>query len=220
MKNRNLRNDIKQAEDSGNALCNNRRNCGSPRAHPESYDKHKIQDNVQKCAYNKKYKRKLTVSKRPEDTGQKIIKHLCQDSAADDHYVRICVRKNIRWRIHKDQKRFHKCHKQYRQKCSDYKRKNPCSRYCLSHALHITGSEFLRREDSKTSRHSHDKTIDQKHDRSRAADRRQSLVSDKLTNDHSICHIVKLLKYITDKNRQGKAQNNLHRISDSHIILC
>ena len=219
MQYRKLQHDIAQAEKSRYSLCDNGCNGGSCSSQSEDDDQEQIQENIKHRTDNQKIKRQLTVSQRTQDTGQKIIQHLCKDSSADNHNISICIPENILRCIHKNQKWFHKCHKYNRQKKSDSQRKDACPRNSLPHSIHIARSEFLCCQNRKSGCHSRDKAPDQKHDRSGASDCCQCFRTDKLSHDHSICHIIKLLKHISDKNRQCKIYNYFHRLSHRHITL-
>ena len=219
MQYRKLQHDIAQAEKSRYSLCDNGCNGGPCSSQSEDDDQEQIQENIKHRTDNQKIKRQLTVSQRTQDTGQKIIQHLCKDSSADNHNISICILENILRCIHKNQKRFHKCHKYNRQKKSDSQRKDACPRNGLPHSIHIARSEFLCCQNRKSGCRSRDKAPDQKHDRSGASDCCQCFRTDKLSHDHSICHIIKLLKHISDKNRQCKIYNYFHRLSHRHIML-
>lgn len=52
------------------------------------------------------------------------------------------------------------------------------------------------------------------------SNRCQSHISDPLSNDHGIHKAVKLLKKISDQNRQEKLKNQLHAVALRHIICC
>ena len=121
--------------------------------------------------------------------------------------------------MHENQQRFHKQQKRDRQKNAHSQRQDSGPGHRPPHAGHIPGAKFLSRQHRESGGHTHHKSKDQKHDRAGASHRRQRLIAHKFSHDHGVCHIIKLLEDIADKNRQRKAQDELHRISRSHVIL-
>ena len=79
--------------------------------------------------------------------------------------------------------------------------------------MHVSRPELLGSQHSKTCCHSDNKSIDQEHDSPCTSYCCQCACTDKLTDNHSIRHIIKLLKDIADKNRQSKINDDLHRLS-------
>ena len=79
----------------------------------------------------------------------------------------------------------------------------------LLHRLHVSGSEVLCCNNRKSRRNSLQEANDQKYQCSTCSYRRQCRITDKFPDDHRICHIIKLLKNITDKDRHCKIENDL-----------
>ena len=87
------------------------------------------------------------------------------------------------------------------------------------HCLHVPGSEVLCCNNRKSRRNSLQEANDQKYQCSTCSYRRQCRITDKFPDDNRICHIIKLLKDITDKDRHCKIENDLPGASGRHIFF-
>ena len=121
--------------------------------------------------------------------------------------------------MHENQQSVHSQHADRRHDHRDHGGKNGCIANCLPHLIHSSCPKFLGGKYGKSCGQSHQKTNDQKGDGTCGSYRRQSLGTYKLSYYNRIRHTVKLLKYITDKNRNGEIQQHFHGLSHSHICL-
>ena len=106
-------------------------------------------------------------------------------------------------------------HSQYADQChhNRYNQgQNSCGSYGFPHSFHISRPKALGGKDGKSSAHSHQKPDNQKADGPGGPYTCQCIGSHKLSNHNSIHHTVKLLKYISHKNRESKVQKNPARI--------
>ena len=107
-------------------------------------------------------------------------------------------------------------------KCNDYcyaGGKDTCICDTLLHTVIISCSESLCRNDRKSLQQSHQKTKNQEHNGSCRTNRRKCGHSDKSSHNNRICHIIKLLKNISDNKRCHKFQNQHRRIPLRHIYF-
>ena len=116
----------------------------------------------------------------------------------------------------------HLLHTDHAQQCKNNgydpcKYRTGCHR--LLHRLHVSGSEVLCCNNRKSRRNSLQEANDQKYQCSTCSYRRQCRITDKFPDDHRICHIIKLLKNITDKDRHCKIENDLPGSAGRHIFF-
>ena len=210
---------VEQTQYSGNPLGNHRRDSCSCRSHMKYNDEYQIQHNIQQSRQNQKIQRHLAVSQCPQDACQKIIEHLGQYAGADNHNIRIGICKNIFRCMHQNKPRLHKHHKCRGKHQSHNQRQERSSHHGSAHGRHISGAEFLSGKHGKSCCHSNHESIDQKHDCPCASHGSQGFISHKFSYNYRIGHIIKLLKHISDENRQSKIKDNFHRTSCCHIRL-
>ena len=166
-----------------------------------------IKHNIEQCGNYKKYQRRTAVAKRPEHSGKQIVYNLRKKSGGYYDNIVISLIKETVLGVHYDKKWSHAnhCHSSHHHGYD--RRQYNGAADCFAHALKVISAELLRGDDCKAYAHTGYQAEKQKRDRSCRADARKSLRAQRITHDYGICHIIKLLKYISYEYRQGKPNN-------------
>ena len=195
---------VQQAEQPGNHLCDNR-GIGRPRhPHLEGNDEQQIQPHIDKGGKNEKIQGRPAVSQRPQHARHQIIENRGAAARENDDNIGVSIRINVRRSIHKPQQRVGQQHadggEDHRHARADVKGHG----HRLPQPVLVVRAEALGRDHGKAARQADNEAQYQKRDRPGGAHRRQSAGADEASHHHGVHHVIKLLKDISHKQRQGK----------------
>ena len=90
--------------------------------------------------------------------------------------------------------------------------------HIAAHAFLITRAKTLRNRNGKTGAGADAEAEDQKLHAGRGTDRCKCIRTEHLPDDHSVDHVISLLKNISKKKRKHEAYNKSGRISLCHTL--
>ena len=87
----------------------------------------------------------------------------------------------------------------------------------MPHPVILAGSKPLRYQDSESAAQSVEPSGHKEHERSGASDSRKCIYTNELAGHDGVGHIIKLLKYISQKYRDHKTYDHTHRAAGGHV---
>ena len=195
---------VDEAEQRGNPLGYYCSVGAAVHTHSAIDDKYNIQDHIDRCRYDQKIQRRSGIAQRPEKRRQGIIGGCNDQSGINDPHISRYIRHDIIRKIHQSEDRNISCQKSCRHQHRQYNGKVYGHCHIVAHPVIFLRSEPLGHQNSKSAAHSVHPSCDEKHQRTSAADGSQSLHAQEFTGHNRIRHIIKLLKYISQKHGNHK----------------
>ena len=135
----------------------------------------------------------------------------------NDKNIVICILKNFCGCIHPDEDIFTQQADGKRHHHSKRARKPDNIAYITAETIVIAFTKFLGNRNCTTLTDPHAKAKNQEIDRTGGTDTRQRVDAKKFSDNHSIGHTVQLLEKDTQKQRNHKADNQLHRRAGGQV---
>ena len=196
---------LKQAEDGADELGNDGRKSGASHTHMESSYEQKIQNHVYHRRDDQVDQRVGAVAHGLKDADKNIIKHERDGTAEIDAEVGDGIGQHIFRRAHPYQQHGSEQKADYGEQHTGHQAECHCCVDGLLYLVDLSGTIISGNDDARADGNAVEKAHHQKNEASGGAYGRQGLASKKVSHDQRIRSIIKLLKEIPEKKRDGKS---------------
>ena len=192
---------------------------GAFHIHAHIEDQEVIQEDIDDAGHHQKDQRGTAVPQGTGDIGYIVEKHGRTGTGKDYDEVIIGLFQNLRGSVHGNQNGAGKGTADNGEDHSGSQGEQRTAGNAPAHAFLIAGAITLGHTDRKSGGKALCKADNQEGDAAGTADGSQGIHTDGTAHDKGICHAVKLLKNVSDQQRQCKEDQKLYNVPGSHGTL-
>ena len=205
--------ELPEAQQRADRLRNDRGDRSALHAEPEHADEQQIQNDVQHRRHDEIIQGTAAVAHRVHHAFQGVVHHNRHGTEKIDAQIRRRVRQHFFRNLHPAQDLRRHQNAEDRQRAPADQRKHDVRMHRFGNAFEIPRAEIARDHDARAHGCADEKADQQVDEASRRIDRRKRVAAEKVPDDPRVRRVVKLLKQLTQKDRSGKGNQRLPRLS-------
>ena len=218
LENRELPDDVDQAEQGGDALRNDCRPRRAAAALLKAENEPVVETDVQKAGDDQEDDGGDAVAKGADNVGNQAVADQRERSREHDEHVVVGHLVDFVRRVHhaQDERRAQAADDGGHR--AEDEGDDDGDGHGMAHVVIVLRAEPLRRDDGQAGCQPEEEAEHEKHDAACAADGRQGAVAKRPPDDRRVRHVVELLEDVADQQGNGKPQKQFHRIACGHVF--